>query len=270
MRHRLIFVAVGLVATPLLAHDFWLQPRDFVLAAPRPVPLTIFVGHGPDRQRWGVSNDRVIQLFSFGPGGKVDHKGDLTLRGPAFDGVVRLSKPGTHLLALQSTNAFSDLPSARFNSYAEMEGLTIPLAERARAGRNNDNGREIYSRRAKAILQVGPVDPRQSAFVTRPVGLTLEIVPDRNPHMLRAGEPLPVRVYFRGRPLSGALVKLTNLAADARPVQMMRSDASGRAIFKMPRQGNWLINTIWSTPLPSNQKAEYETIFSSLTFGYAG
>ena len=268
MRKRIVCVAVALVAAPVAAHDFWLQPRDFVLAASHPVALRIFVGHGPDKQRWGVGIDRVVRFVSIGPDGSVDRKGDLTLRGPAFDGVVRLSQPGTHLLALESSNAASDLPSVRYNSYAEAEGLTIPLAERARTGRKNDNGREVYSRRAKAIVQIGPVDPGQSALVTKPVGMALEIVPERNPLLLKPGEGLPVHVLFQGRPLAGALVKLTNLDADAKPVELHRSDAQGRAVFAVPRRGNWLVNTIWSVPVRNLAAADYQTIFSSLTFGF--
>ena len=239
-----------------------------MLSASHPVALKIFVGHGPDKQRWGVPIDRVVRFVSIGTDGTVDRKSDLSLRAPAFDGVVRLSRPGTYLLALESSNAASDLPSVRYNSYAEAEGLTIPLAERARLGRKNDNGREIYSRRAKAIVQIGAVDARQSAIVTRPVGMALEIVPERHPLTLTPGESLPVRILLQGRPLAGALVKLTNLDADAKPVELHRSDATGRAVFTVPRQGNWLINTIWSVPVRNVPTADYQTIFSSLTFGF--
>jgi len=35
----------------------------------------------------------------------------------------------------------------------------------------------------------------------------------------------------------------------------------------MPERGNWLLNVIWTKPLPATDEADFETIFSSLSFG---
>jgi uncharacterized GH25 family protein len=81
---------------------------------------------------------------------------------------------------------------------------------------------------------------------------------------------LPVQVFFKGRPLAGALVKLTNLEFDVRPVATHLTDSSGRAQFEVPRTGDWLINVIWTQPIKGNPNADFETTFSSLSFGYSG
>lgn len=44
----------------------------------------------------------------------------------------------------------------------------------------------------------------------------------------------------------------------------MASD--GRADFAMPTQGRWLLNVIWTKPLPASSETDYETVFSSLSF----
>mgnify|MGYP005847352515 CR=1 FL=1 len=41
---------------------------------------------------------------------------------------------------------------------------------------------------------------------TRPLGLRFEIVPEKDPHKLRKGACLPVRVLFEGRPVVGAVL----------------------------------------------------------------
>ncbi len=268
MAKRWILLVAALAAVPAVAHDFWLQPRGFSFAEPRAVPLIIFVGHGPARQRWGVPLDHVIQFKSFGPGGTIDRKPELTLLSPEGDGTLKFTRPGTHLLAFQSTWTPSDLPAVRYTSYAREEGLTLPLEQRVRTGTTEANGRELYSRRAKAIIQIGPVDARQGQLATRRLGLSLEIVPERNPYALKPNERLPVRIFFEGKPLAGALVKLTNLDFDTRPVETNRSDALGRASFSVPDRGAWLINVIWSKPITGNPVADFQTTFSSLTFGY--
>jgi uncharacterized GH25 family protein len=102
--------------------------------------------------------------------------------------------------------------------------------------------------------------------VIRPLGLPLEIVPDVSPYAIPAPAALPVHVFFEGRPLEGALVKLTNLQHDAEPVETHLTDPFGRTSFAMPNGGTWLLNVIWSRPLPSTQETDFETFFSSLSF----
>jgi uncharacterized GH25 family protein len=255
-------------ASSAQAHDFWLQPRSYWIAPGALDPLSVQVGHVPVRQIWAADPTRVVQLRSLGPLGPVDRRAELRT-GPRGDETrMAFKEPGVHVLAFQTTPAFSDLPALRFNAYAKDEGLAPAIAYRAAHGLNDQPGREIYSRRAKALVRVGDDPGADDRQVTTPVGLSLEIVPERNPYALGPRDPVPVRIYYGGRPLAGALVKLTNLEFDNRPLQTRLSDAEGRAAFDLPRRGTWLINVIWTQPLKGNPRADFETTFSSLTFGF--
>jgi Domain of unknown function (DUF4198) len=268
MQSRLIGLFACLLATtPVFAHDFWLQPERFIMPAPGAMPMFVYVGHGAARERWGVGIDRVVQFKSSGPDGLIDRKPNLTLGAPQIDAVVPFARRGSYVLAFQSLASASDLPFLRFNDYVMTEGLTPIASHRERTGTQKSNGRELYSRRAKAIVQIGPVDSEGAARVTRPIGLSLEIVPERHPLLLKPGEKLPVRVLFNRRPLEGALVKLTDLDADAVAVAIMKTDAAGRASFMIPHKGSWQFNIIWSEVISGNPAADYVTTFSSLTFG---
>lgn len=268
MRHLVPLLIASLIALPVAAHDMWLQPTGFWLAAPGVVAITPYVGHGPDRDRWSVAASRVVRFQSIGPTGLPrDQRPRLT---PALnrDIDVLLTEPGTNVVVLESSNARSDLPAVRFNAYARDEGLTLAIQERIRRKTTGRPGREIYSRRAKTLVQVGPVNSKPQPQVTRPLGQTLEIVPERSPYAIGAGRTFPVRVYYQGRPLAGALVRLHDLGADARPVQTLRTDAAGRAVFAARTVGSWQLNVVWSRPLAGNSQADFETVFSSLTWGF--
>lgn len=256
------------VGIPALAHDFWLQPASFWIAPQSTVATSMKVGHGPDREAWGADLNRVLMIRSLGPTREVDHRPTLLASKAGQDVALTFSEAGAHVLVLQTTHAESTLPGLRFSDYAKLEGLTPALAIREKTGRSATPGREIYSRRAKVLMQVGPVKPGADARVTRPVGLSLELVPERNPYTLPANAPLPVRVLYEGKPLAGALVKLTNLNSDAKPVAEQLSDQSGRVSFRIPRSGQWLVNVIWTKPIVGNPRADFDTTFSSLTFGY--
>lgn len=270
---RLLYIGVGLSLASCwgsaAAHDFWVQPLKFWIAPNTAVMTTLQVGHGEFRQRWNADADRVVRFNSVGPDGAVtDHRGELRVATMNQDHTVTFREPGAHVLVLQTSYADSVLPSIRFNDYLKQEGLTPALAERARTHTEDQPGREVYSRRAKALVQVGPPTGKAQPWVTRPVGLSLEIVPDVNPYAAGGGEELPVRVLSDGKPLPGATVMLNNLDFDGRPLQTLRTDSQGRAVFRMPRIGSWQLNVVWTRPLKGDRRADFDTTFSSLTFGF--
>jgi uncharacterized GH25 family protein len=273
-RTALGVVVLGLAATMFAAtyasaHDFWLQPSSFRVSPGQSVSISMQVGHGQARQRWAVSNDRVLMLRRTGPDGATDLKPALRQAGEA-DLALPFPAPGVQVLSMASSHAQSELLAIRFNDYLKEEGLTPAMRVRDAQRQTNAPGREIYSRRAKSLVLVGPSGAADDARVTRPLGLTLEIVPDRNPYTLKPGEGLPVRVFYEGRTLPGATVKLTNLDFDMKPLATKTTDAAGRAVFDVPRSGRWLLNVVWTRPIKGDPRGDFDTTFSSLTFGSAG
>ena len=273
-QHRcapLFMLLMGLCFSSSVAgHDFWVQPNRYWLRPQAVTPLTLQVGHGPFRQRSPIPLGRITSFAAIAPNGMaIDLRGNLHLAGNAEDGDFRLPNPGGYVLVLETDDrAQSRLPAIRFNDYLKVEGLTPALEQRERAHRMDADGSENYSRRAKTIVHVGPPGAGSEAQVTKPLGLSLEIVPEQSPYTEPRPAILPVRVIYEGRPLAGALVKLTNLEHDATPLEMHRTDPAGRTSFAMPESGTWLLNVIWTKPLPSSGDADFETTFSSLSFGF--
>ncbi len=268
MNRILGFFGLLTIAVPAAAHDFWLQPRRWHIRPGVALPISIEVGHGADREKWAAGPDRLLALRHVSASGSVDLRRLFRAGGRVAHLTPNFSRPGLHIVTLTSNNTPSELPAIRFNDFLKTEGLTPAIEARRRSGTSNQPGRERFSRRAKALVQVGPVTPLDSRVALRPLGLSLEIVPLRNPYALGANRQLPVRVMFAGKPLGGALVKLTNLDADAKPVAVALTDRRGQAVFRIPATGSWLVNTIWTRPVVSKTE-EFETTFSSLTFGYS-
>jgi uncharacterized GH25 family protein len=254
------------------AHDFWLQPSDYWLQPDVVTPITLQVGHGPYRQRSPISLSRITRFEAVTPGGPhMDLREQLHPGNASEDGNIRLAAPGTYLLVFETDNkAQSHLPALRFNDYLRVEGLTPALEQRSRTGRMDADGSECYSRRVKVLVQVGNSSSSADArrLITGPIGLPLEIVPEVSPYAQPRPGSLPVRVLYKGRPLAKALVKLTQLEHDASPFETHLTDATGRAVFRMPGEGTWLLNVIWTEFLPGTRETDFETVFSSLSFGF--
>lgn len=274
-RYRIaaMLAALALAASPLSAHDFWLQPDRFRVEPGTPLAMTLLAGHGADRQRSQIPRRRIVRFAAIEPDGDhVDLRGMLDLGGAA-DARLQFREAGSHVVFLETDDrAESHLPADRFNHHLESEGLTPALEARWRSGRSNEGGSEAYGRRAKAIIHVAGAAGAASgasAAVTRPVGMTLEIVPEVDPYALPRAARFPVRVFYEGRPLAGALVKLTRLEDDAAPLASQRTGADGRTSFALPPAGTWLLGVVWARPLPAGEATDFETIFSSLGFATA-
>lgn len=262
------FALVMTLPAPLQAHAFWLEPEDYRLDAGQKVEVDFRIGAGDDEiEPWNLRWGKVVSLRSHHPGGFRDHQAEITETTDTQPGgaTVGFERPGTHILAFESHPSFSDLEAERFNPYIEEEGLTLVRNAREAAGTTDINGTELYSRRSKTLIQVGA---ETTDNVLEPIGQTLEIVPDRNPYALGGDGRLPLRVLFRGRPLEGATVHLTDLTNPDDEVVQRQTDAEGRVAFEITERGRWVADLVWAVP-SSDDRAEFDTIFSSLSFGYS-
>lgn len=263
--------AIAAIATSFgsNAHDFWIQPGTFRPQIDEAVSITLLVGDSSSRQRSQIRSRRITRFDSIGPGGeRTDRRSALTLHEPQHDGELRWKTAGTHVLILETDNrAESYLPAERFNAYLAEEGLTPALQHRQLARRTDAEGSERYSRRAKTLVQVGGTAESDSFSMF--TGLSLELVPEANPYATPRAARLPLRVIHEGQPLAGALVKMIDLGRNLTVVDRFTSDAEGRGSFAMPSDGEWIVSVTWTKVLPEAEGVDFETVFSTLSFGFA-
>jgi uncharacterized GH25 family protein len=254
-----------LCASAASAHDFWLEPEKFAAERNEPVAVYFTIGHEGAHEPWNLRLEKVTSFKSCNTGKCVDET-DLVGDAPGERGRARVAfaRAGTHILAFESRPSFSELGADAFTDYAKKEGLTAVLKDRQMRRTEGDPGRELYSRRAKTLIQVHGADPGD---VSAAVGHTLEIVPLKNPYALHPGATLPVRVLYDGEPLSGATIDLDDLSDELDALQSAKTDQDGSASFTIDGAGPFKLMTIWSAPRPERSRANYETIFASLTFG---
>lgn len=120
--------------------------------------------------------------------------------------------------------------------------------------------REIYTKHSKTYIAVGDIGSDRSW--SEPVGMALEIVVERNPTSLRAGNALPVRVMKNGLPVPDFPVGIVH--ANSVYSKSQKTDNEGRVMFKLPFRGRWMVR---GTELrPSNKPdTEWESDFTTLT-----
>jgi len=252
-----------LTGVSVIAHDLWIEPSAFLPEAGKLIGVKLRVG--VDLLGDPVPRDpALIERFI-----AVDRAGTKPIAGrdgedPA--GLLRLTSPGLVVLAYASAPSRIVLPAKKFNDYLVEEGLESVAALRAKRAQTDADASESFARCAKSLISSGPVSAQDS---DRVLGFTLELVAERNPYALHAGQSLPVRLLYRDKPLAGALVIAVNRRNPSAKLSA-RSGKDGRATFKLTEPGMWLIKAVHMTPAAAGEQSEWNSYWASLTFELPG
>jgi uncharacterized GH25 family protein len=257
-RLTLAVTVIGLSGAPLFAHDMWIEPTTFSPGTGAIVGARLQVGQdllGDPLPR----NPALINQFVVD-----DAEGRRALVGrdgadPA--GLLRVAAPGLLVVGYSSHPSAVELTAEKFKEYLKEEGLDAVAALRASRGQTG-GVREMFSRCAKSLVLSGAPSTKQG---DRSLGFTLELVAERNPYTMTAGQELPVRLTYENRPLAGALVVAMNRSAPAEKLSE-RSDQDGRVRFRLPRTGMWMIKAVHMIPVKAGAPADWESFWASLTF----
>ena len=119
-----------------------------------------------------------------------------------------------------------------------MEEVSPPEELRKQwAEMNPKSWRELYAKHQKTFVRVG--QPQSDTSWREPVGTFLEIVPEKDPAAVKAGDEFPVRVLKDGAPLAG--FSLNAVAANQTKGETRQTDAEGRVTFRLDKAGAWLL-----------------------------
>jgi hypothetical protein len=120
--------------------------------------------------------------------------------------------------------------------------------------------REVYTKHPKTFVRVG--DPKADRSWAEPVGMALEIVPEKDPTTLHEGDEIVVRVLKNGAPYPD--FSLNAVAAGETKGETRRTDSAGRVTFLLNKQGLWLLRGTDVRRTTKND-ADWESDFTTLT-----
>lgn len=265
----LCMTLLGMIGTALsvVAHEFWIFPSTFFAKIGEVVELSINVGEDYVGERWGGGSRRVARLRVITPSNDTDVTNSVT----QSDADVQLKpftveQDGTHILALETNNSFIELEPQKFDDYLKEDGLDNALAYRKKNGETQKNGRELYRRCAKTLIQVGEVN---NPKIIQNTGMVLEIIPLQNPYFLPKGNPLTCQFLYEGKPLKNTLVRCWRRANGKTALEFKRSNAEGKATFSLPKKGNatYMVSMVNMVRLQNDPQADWQSTWGSLTFG---
>jgi uncharacterized GH25 family protein len=257
---RMLALAIIAMSHALLfAHDMWIDPTTFFSQTGQIVGVRLRVGQDllgdPLPRNPALINQFIVEDAA-------GRKPVIGRDGADPAGFVRVATPGLLIVGYRSNPSAVELPAEKFNQYLKEEGLDAIAALRARRNQTGAGAHELFSRCAKSLVLSGSSGEGQG---DRPLGFTLELLAERNPYAIRAGEDLPLRLTYENRPLPGALVVAMNRQNPSAKLAA-RTDNDGRVRFRLPSSGMWLVKGVHMVPAPSGTNADWASFWASLTF----
>lgn len=261
-RKPILFVfvlLVGLITTTVLAHDTWLLPRRMTVMPGSLVLLDFTSGMAFPTLDHAIAAERIIAA-RYRLGGHTVGIEKRRAGAKSLQFSVNLQEAGVATLWVSLKPRSLDLKPKLVPEYLEEIGAS---AEIRQAWQNSPTKRwrEVYQKHAKTFVLVGkPVGDRSWA---EPVGMALEIVPEKDPTALRIGDEFPVRVLKQGAPLAGFPLGL--VCEGDKHGRLQKTDAEGRALFRLSKAGRWLLR---GTELrkATQPESDWESDFTTLTF----
>jgi uncharacterized GH25 family protein len=246
------------LATPASAHDTWLIPDQFNVAPKAMVTLDMTSGMEFPKLDVGPKPERV-------EGAKCRLAGktfDITNKSAAPNSLqfkAELAEVGVATFWVNLPPRAIELKPNQVKEY--LDEVDAPEALRKQwAEMKEQRWRESYTKHPKTFARVG--QPQSDRAWAEPVGMFLEIVPEKDPMALKAGDDFPVRILKDGKPFAD--FSLNAVSAGEAKGETRKTDSEGRVTFQVSREGRWLLR---GTDIrKSNQpNTDWESDFTTLT-----
>lgn len=262
MRVRILALALAF-APALLAHDTWIIPSTFRPKPGAAVQLRVATGEAFPASEVAVTPDRVIR-YTQHDNARVRKISDYRVEGEFLVAETKPELQGDTILSLELKPRVLEMTASEFHEYLRDERQEKVLRLRAEQGKGDAPGRERYRKIAKTVLCVGEVEGSTSRLAE---GLLLEIVPEQSPCTYHAWDRVEFLVFFEAQPLANARVVAGYQGATGHhyPVETT-TDADGRAAIVLKRAGAWFIRVLHITPAADDPEADWQSVFSTLTF----
>jgi len=233
------------------AHDMWLEVRDYTPQVGEEITLTLAYGHHFPARGFMAEED-LDEIYMLDPEGK--KIGIKSFSEVEFKGEKSLKKEGTYLIVAKKKGGFSTKTTEGYKRGQSKKGL------------NNVITCTYSAKYSKAIVNVGKAGDKT---FSKALGHELEIIPLADPGNLQEGDYLPIKVMFKGKPLSSTHVFGTYLGFSTEKntfAYTTKTSKEGIAKIKMLKSGAWLITTSHIEDYPDPKECDQYKFGSALTF----
>jgi len=222
----ILFLAMFVFSTNAFAHDAWIEKKDG--------QFIVLYGHGNRTDTYDAA--KVKEVRAYGIDGSIVQ---VAIEKEGYPVIIK-PKGKAAVITLFFDNGFWSKTPNRWINKPKKE---VP-----------DAIESVHSiKYSKAIL-------KWSDKFSKPLGIEMEMVPLKNPLLLKAGDSLPLKVFLDGKPVEGALIGTGGRRSN------MKTDKNGMADVKIEKTGFQIITAGIRIPLKDNPNADVSSMSAGITF----
>ncbi|HLP36475.1 DUF4198 domain-containing protein [Lacibacter sp.] len=266
LKYKLTYLLILLLILPALAHEFWLEPQQYIFSRTDEINIRFKAGEAFTGDNWKGNREKVSELKLY-YADIVDDLNDALSDEEGDSLQFSIHEEGTAMVTFNNTNSFIELEAEKFNAYLLEDGLQTAIDYRKQHNETDSIGREFYQRSVKTIVQVGAL---KTDVYKKQTTLPVDIIPLSHPYKLSNGDTLKVKVLFRGEPLINAKLRTWHkLLGKVRDTSFL-SNEKGEISFPVSTTGEWMVSCVTMIRLTDDPKAQWQSYWGSLTWGYTG
>ncbi len=266
LKYKLTYLLILLLVLPALAHEFWLEPQQYIFSRTDEINIRFKVGEAFTGDNWKGNREKVNDLKIY-YADIVDDLSDAISDEEGDSLQFSIHEEGTAVVTFNNFNSFIELEAEKFNAYLSEDGLQSAIDYRKQHNETDSVGREFYQRSVKTIVQVGAL---KTPVFKKQTTLPVDIIPLSHPYQLKNGDSLTVKVLFKNEPLVNAKIrvwhKILNRAGDT----WFISNEKGEVSFPVNTTGEWMVSCVTMVHLTDDPKAQWQSYWGSVTWGYTG
>ena len=260
------FTFLLLFVLPLLAHEFWLQPQQYIFSRGEEINIRFKVGEGFAGDNWSGNQEKVNELKLYYNDITDDLKHGL---GKDIGDSLQISifEETTAMITFNNVNSFIELEAPKFNEYLLEDGLNSAIDYRKQNNETDSAGREFYQRSVKTIVQVGS---KKTDIYKKQTTLPVDIIPLSHPYELTNNQILKVKILYKGQPLANTKIRTWHNLLGTVTDSSFMSNADGEISFPVETNGEWMVSCVHMIRITDNPKAQWQSYWGSVTWGYTG
>lgn len=251
----ILIISLLIFGTQASAHNLWLGLDHYDQRKGDTAKVFLYMGHSLPFSDLGRP-EKMKDFFYIGPTGK---KKDFELK--KYDPESFFNEVGVDLNMRKE---------GTYLAVAAMEPVFVSMTPEGRKRKSKKELPDAISCRhveffAKAIFYAGK--PGGSAYKTV-LENTLEMIPQKDPCLLKSGDYLPVKVMFKGKPLAGEVVYATYVGFSTREEYPFtaRTDADGIVKIRIIHPGIWWVKIPLKKIREDKSECDVDQYATILTF----
>ncbi|WP_262386545.1 hypothetical protein ROLI_021450 [Roseobacter fucihabitans] len=265
---RLLLGCAMLAASPVLGHEFWIDPQKYQVETGAPLVADLRNGQNFEGITLAWFDNRFTR-FDMAQGDAVQPVEGRIGDTPALNTLA----PGDGLLVILHETTPSSLTYKvwdKFLAFAKHKDFTKAAADHAAAGWPQEGFQESYTRHAKSLIAVGTGSGADRAY-----GMATEFVALTNPYEPGFDNQMRVRVQYNNAPRTDAQIEVFERAPDGTVnITLTRTDLAGEASIPVLPGHHYLFDAVVLRASPqagtSEQAPVWETLWAALTFAVPG